>query len=421
MTGKTVGVGIIGAGGRGIRCIARNMAESCNNTGFRVVALCDINPDNLAASSELIRNYFEKNGVSTDPMTYDRPEPLINNPRVDLIVITSHSCDHKEAAVPALKSGKKVYCDKPLAHTAEDAVAIRLAERETNNPMLLGFTRRYERVWREARRLVDEGTIGDVKMVEARLLIPYQHYFQTWHRRRKWSGGGLMDKCSHHMDVFNWFTGAPAEEVHGYGGVAVFKPDPHAPLRCSQCDRDCPWRAVETKESKSQDEILAVSESAYTGDTAERFRWDTCVYRPGADDVDHTSIHFHHANGCLSTLQYAIFCPPRTDARSGDHETFEIVGDSGRMRIVRNEGRIELIGDHGARRENLDFSDDPEFMQGHFGADLELIREMYRFVEGTPPLINGHEGCESTRMIIAAQKSIDCGKPVALSEITGAE
>jgi len=414
---RVVGVGIIGAGGRGIHSLGGSMARTFPEGGLLVTALHDIVPDHMrAARGHLTRSYREQE-VGCDPALYDSAEELINDPNVDLIVITSHTCDHRQAAVPALRSGKKVYCDKPLAVTVEDAIAIRRAEIETGNSLLMGFTRRYEDAWRKAFELVEEGALGEVKMLEIREMIDFWHFFQNWHRRRQWSGGGLMDKCSHHADVFNWFSGSHAVKAHGFGGIGVFHPDPDSPLCCSECDRECPWRSRAVPKDAHQIAIPAVSDSAYGAEAEERFRRDTCVFRPGADDVDHAAIRFLFENGVVASLQYAIFCPSPENRRSGDDETLEIIGSRGRLRLVRYEGRIELIGDHGRRREMLDFSDRPEFMAGHFGADLELAREMRRFADGAPPV----HGLEATRMIVASQQSLALdGESIRMRDIPDA-
>ncbi len=164
---------------------------------------------------------------------------LIDDPAVDLIVITSITDTHRQYAVPALRSGKKVYCDKPLAQNAEDAVAIVEAEAEAENRLIMGFTRRYEAPWRRAFGLLAEGTIGDLTMILIRDIIPYHRYLQAWWRRREWSGGALSDKGSHLFDVFNWFTQSRAVRAHGFGGRSVVEPDPLAPPRCTQGARAC--------------------------------------------------------------------------------------------------------------------------------------------------------------------------------------
>lgn len=389
------------------------MAESCRETGLRVTALCDRNETRMAEATDYLTAKFAAQEVYVSPTPYASVADLVAAPDVDFVVVTTHTNAHRDAAVTALHSGKKVYVDKPLSHTAEDAAAIVQAEQAAGNPLIMGFTRRYEAPWRKAYDLLQEGVIGDLKMMLLRDVIPFWHYYQTWHRRRKWSGGGLMDKSSHHADVFNWFSASRATQVCGFGGRDVFKPDPGAPPSCRVCERDCPYRAQASKKP-SQEEVIRVGTS-WEEESQEQFRKDNCVYLPGADAYDRAAINFAFANGVVATLIYCIFAP-----RTEDQETFELIGTRGRMVLVRHRGTIELIGDRGERREMIDCKRD-DFQGSHFGADLELVREMRQFCDGKPPLVGGRDGLEATRMIVASLLSLDeGGRTVRMTEIADA-
>jgi predicted dehydrogenase len=124
----------------------------------------------------------------------------------------------------------------------EDGIAIVETETRTGNALIMGFTRRYEASWRKAYDILSQGTIGDLSMIQVRDIIPYSRYLTAWWRRRARSGGALNDKGCHIFDVFNWFAASRAKRVHGFGGRSVIEPDPHAPSRCRECDRVCPYR-----------------------------------------------------------------------------------------------------------------------------------------------------------------------------------
>ncbi len=412
---ETVGVGIIGAGGRGVRCLGTCIAETANETGFRVTALADRNPARLAEAAAYLQAKFGEQQIElAAPALYQDIDALTAAPDVDFVLVTTHSNAHRLAAVPALRSGKKVYVDKPLAHTPEDAARIVEEERRAANPLIMGFTRRYEPPWRKAFELLQEGVIGDLKMMTLRDVIPFWHFFQTWHRRREWSGGALMDKSSHHCDVFNWFAQSRALRVNGFGGRDVFTPDPNAPERCSECDRDCPYRSRKVKKP-SQEDVIRLGDS-WNDETEEQFRKDNCVYLPGADIYDRAAIHFAYENGVIATLLYCIFAP-----KADDQETLELIGTEGRIVLTRHTGVINVIGRHGKLRETLDCTH-TDFRHSHFGADLELIRETRRFCAGKPPLVGAPQGLEATRMIAAAQLSMDeDGRTVQMQEIPDAE
>jgi predicted dehydrogenase len=320
---------------------------------------------------------------------------------VDLVLIASITDSHRQYAVPALRSGKKVYCDKPLAQNAVEAAAIVEAERATGNALIMGFTRRYETPWRRAYELLQEGAIGDLAMIQVRDVIPYHRYLTAWWRRRAWSGGALNDKGSHLFDVFNWFSGSRAAQVHGWGGRSMLPAEPSAPQRCSACGRECPFRR--RPQGDPGVGYRPHYGRSWLNETEEKHMDDVCVYAPGADVYHNGSIQFRYENGVIASYFYSIFGP-----NADDQETMELVGTTGRIRLVRHTGTLDVVRERGAEHEVLDLRDEG-FGGSHFGADVELIRELRRFYDGAPPLVSARSGLEATRMVVAALRSMDQG------------
>jgi predicted dehydrogenase len=380
------------------------MAERFEETGFKVAALCDRNPERTVETQTTIQQLYAARNIEVTPRLYEKGLDLIADPNVDLIVITSITDTHREFAIPALRSGKRVYCDKPLAHNVEDAIAIVEAEAETRNPLIMGFTRRYESAWLKAYELLRQDAIGRLIMLQVRNIIPYHRYLTAWWRRRAWSGGALNDKGCHLFDVFNWFTGSRATKVHGFGGQSVIQPDPNAPLRCHRCARACPYRRreFETAAPLTHD-LLVHSGSSWLQETEEKYADDVCVYAPGSDLYHNGSIHFCYANGVIASYFYTIFGPP-----TEDEETLELVGTKGRLILTRHAGELDLVTDHGQTHQVLDCRGD-DFEDSHFGADIALIRELRRFCDGVPPTVSARAGLEATRMVMASFRSMDAG------------
>ena len=272
-------------------------------------------------------------------------------------------------------------------------------------------------MWLKAFQLLQDGAIGDLAMMHMRAVIPYFRFFSRWHRERKWSGGALNDKASHLFDTFNWFSsGSRAEALHAFGGRRVFLPDENAPQRCNDCDRDCPYRTVLINAANTATDIVPFqSDTSWEAENDVQHRKDTCVFAPGADIYDHVSTQIRYDNGVTAALEYAIFGPG-----ADDEETIELVGTKGRLIITRHIGEIDLIADHGKRREKIDCKH-PEFGHSHFGADLRLIREIKQWYHGTPPVVGIGEGVEATRLVMAALKAVDeGGRVVQMSEMPDA-
>ena len=154
-------VGIIGTGGRGITCIGRQIAEQASELGMNITAFSNRTESRMHVALEDVNTVAKAAGNEPfAPTFYTQATDLIEDDQVDVIVITTPTNAHLEAAIPALRSGKKVYLDKPIAHTLEDSIAIRQAEHESGNSMIMGFTRRYEKPWIDCKTLLVCSVIG---------------------------------------------------------------------------------------------------------------------------------------------------------------------------------------------------------------------------------------------------------------------
>ncbi len=411
MDKKRINVGIIGCGSRGLNNIGRNLVDTCDQHGFRVQAVSN----RSLASSDYAANQFEQwygeKGVDQKVARRASHLEIIEDPSIDFVIITSHTDAHLDHAVPAIESGKKVFLEKPIAVSLEDGRRIAEAERSCDNPVLMGFTRRYENSWIQMKRLLDEGAVGDLQMILLRSIIPYSRYLQGWHRKRKWSGGPLNDKCSHHFDVLRWMSGEDFVSVNAFGGRSgVFKPDPTAPARCSQCDRDCVYRNTDRPEESK--EHTGAKYTPKEGEMDDRAIQDACVYSPDSDVEDYGSVNFQLGNGVVGNLFFSIFGPVADDG-----ETLELVGDSGRLVLTRTSGEIVRLTNSGEKSETL-FAGGPHFDSSHYGSDRNLVDEMRAFCDGAPPVCNAQDGLASLEMVHGARRSFDAsGDRVKLASL----
>ena len=130
---------------------------------------------------------------------------------------------------------------------------------------------------------------------------------------------------------------------------------------------------------------------------------DVCVYKPGSDLYHNGSIQFLYQNGVIASYFYSIFGP-----EAEDQETMELVGSKGRIILTRHTGHLDLVPEYGEVHEEYDCRNE-NFYDSHFGADMELIKEIRRFCDGTPPAVSARAGLEATRMVMGAFQSMDSG------------
>ncbi|MEQ9247693.1 MAG: Gfo/Idh/MocA family oxidoreductase, partial [Nitratireductor sp.] len=185
---STVGVSIIGAGERGVYFVGTRMAEIAAETGFRIVGVHDALPDRARFAAEHLDAIYASCGIDHRVRVFDDLDEAVGTGAVNLVLVTTHTDAHRRPVEAAIAAGKRVYLDKPISVTLDDARAIHEAEERAGSSIMMGFTRRYERPWIEAARLAHTGAIGDPQMVLLRSVIPYTRYLQLWHRDNARSG-----------------------------------------------------------------------------------------------------------------------------------------------------------------------------------------------------------------------------------------
>ncbi|WP_428929246.1 Gfo/Idh/MocA family protein [Marinibacterium sp. SX1] len=397
-----IGVAIIGAGERGVYYVGSRMAELAAETGFRIVSVHDRLPERARLAAAHLDALYAGAGVGHTVGVAPDLTAAVTDPAVQMVLVTTHTNAHLEPVRAAVRAGKRVYLDKPISVSLADARAIVAAEAEGGAPIMMGFTRRYERPWIDAIALSRTGATGTPRMVLLRSVIPYTRYLQLWHRTNAASGGAINDKGSHHFDVLNWVAGpgARAVSVTAMGGrSSIFAPDPDAPARCSECDRACPYRRHETLIDVAEG-VGRVPNDSWLDATDPADRNDNCVYLPGSDIDDHAVVTVQYDSGLVACLFFTIFGP-----YAEDQETLEIIGESGRLRMERHSGEIDLVSGHGAERRVIPAGADNRD-SSHFGADLELVRTMRRFIAGEAPPAGVRDGLASLELVEAARRSM---------------
>ena len=415
-TTQPIRVAVIGAGERGVYVLGARAVERMTETGIVIRVLCDTNRARAEEGRDYLQERYREIGASVSIHVETDFRHAVSRDDVDSVFVTSYTSEHREPTVAALRAGKQVYLDKPMATTLEDADGIMQAETEAGRPLIMGFTRRYEPTWRRTVELLQAGAIGKLETILLRSVIPYARYLQRWHRRRDRSGGALNDKVSHYFDALNWIAGSRAEQLSAIGGrSSVFAPDPTAPLRCRECDRDCPFRALPgpkhpdigivyrlDPDYRKQD-VGIFSRPTWAQAEQEDAQIDNCVYSPESDIIDHAVVSIAYENGVKASLFWNIFGPA-----AEDEESIELVGSSGRLRLTRDTGEIDLISDYGATHERID-ARGSYFDSSHFGADVELLDAVRDHYFGRLPVAGTQDGYESLRMVEATQRAIDGG------------
>ena len=141
-------IGIIGCGKI---AQVRHLPEYEQNPGARIAGLYDLNQERAQA---LAAQYGAK--------AYESYEALLADPAIDAVSVCSANVSHAEIAVAALEAGKHVLCEKPMATTLADCEAMVECAKRTGKFLMIGHNQRLAKAHVEAKRLIDQGLIGDI-------------------------------------------------------------------------------------------------------------------------------------------------------------------------------------------------------------------------------------------------------------------
>ena len=130
--------------------------------GSRVVAV-------MSRDEEKVKSYAQRHNI---PKWYTDAQELIGDEEVNAIYIATPPSSHATFAIMAMKAGKPVYIEKPMAASYEDCARINRISKETGIPCFVAYYRRYLPYFQKVKELVTSGEIGNVINVQIRFAQP---------------------------------------------------------------------------------------------------------------------------------------------------------------------------------------------------------------------------------------------------------
>src|SRR5579864_3124156 len=194
-------VGIIGTG---LVAIEHAQAMALVRETVSLVAATDIDSarlDGFCASFHIPRHYPAAN-------------ELIDDPEVDLVVITTPPVAHEELVLAALEKNKYVFCEKPLAHSLASAVRIAQVEVRFSGRLAVSYQLRYEPSYLRLLWLCKNGWLGEIQstQVERHSYVPHANHGRGgWWGSWEIAGGGvLVTQLIHELDLLLLVMGRPS-------------------------------------------------------------------------------------------------------------------------------------------------------------------------------------------------------------------
>jgi predicted dehydrogenase len=290
-------------------------------------------------------------GVAYEP-TY---AGLLARPDVDAVLVATPHADHRDQVIQAAEHGKHVLVEKPMATTVADCDAMIAACRDAGVVLEVIQTLRFRGTPARAKRLIDEGRIGAVRMIRGQALVrEYAITAGSWAGKPE-HGGAFLDMGVHNFDIMRFWSGSEARRVFA--------------------------------------QITTYAASGYPLLSAM------------------TQIVF--ANGIMAQQWTSHEVPAQT--LTGSQHLYTIVGETGALEIdgygkllLSTPERTELIWE----QPSFDFVNrplDPIRLEAFYTQTQAFADDV---LDGKPPTVSGAEGRAAVAIVEAARRSSETGQAV---------
>jgi predicted dehydrogenase len=293
--------------------------------------------------------YFARLGEGVP--RFDSIEAMLSDARPDLFFVGSPNIFHLDQIRLGLEAGVRIFTEKPVVVSVEETMALaELLARHGTDRVMIGLVLRYSRHAADLRAALAAGALGEIVSLEAsEHIAPYHGAFfmRDWRRMVKWSGGFMLEKCCHDIDLYNMVTASRPARLASFGGRKSYVPQ-NAPT------------------SNAENEIMHVKPSIWQsvddafhsdGDIID-FQTAILQYETGASLAFHTNLNVpdEHRRFCIM----------------GTHGMAEGDFVRGFLKVTRRDGTV--FADH-----DYTTGDHPA-TGNHYGADNLMCRDIAAFL-----------------------------------------
>ena len=330
---------------------------------------------------------------SSDLTQYKNLKQMIDECSLDVLWVASPNHLHLEHIKAGLEAGLKVFSEKPIVTSKEDSFALaKLIKKYGESQLIVGLVLRYSVHMREMRRILDAGTLGNITSLEANEHIAPYHgsfFMRDWRRLEKYSGGFMLEKCCHDIDLYNSIVGERPTRVVSFGGRNNFIPSEAPP-------------------GKKHDDVYQIKKS-YWESADDPFTSD-------ADIIDHQNALLEYPNNVSFSFHTSLNVPD-------EQRRFCIIGSRGMAEGDFGRGGLRITDARtGKCLEDHDFSFPTEPGSGnypsHYGADKLMCEDIVSFLRGDLKSlpVGPKEAVVAGLVAMAIDESMASGQVVDMAE-----
>lgn len=217
---EVLNIGVIGTGSRGtgISSILKDMPH------FNLMACCDLIPFRLEEAMKY---------ASSEAKAYQDYRALLDDKKLDAVIIATPFGLHANMAIDALRAGKHVYCEKTMAKGLPEIQAVIDIHKNSKLVFQTGHQYNSSELYLKVGQIIKSGYIGDVTAFvcqwnrngDWRRPVPEPQWERliNWRMYQEHSGGLVAELCSHQIDFINRVLGEFPKKIAGFGGIDHWK------------------------------------------------------------------------------------------------------------------------------------------------------------------------------------------------------
>ena len=289
--------------------------------------------------------------IGEDTPRFDDVATMLAETKPDLFFVGSPNAFHLAHIKEGLAAGVRIFTEKPVVTTKDDTMALAalLAEHGAQNVMV-GLVLRYSQHMVDLRRVLDQ--LGPIVSLEANEHIAPYHgafFMRDWRRMVAWSGGFMLEKCCHDIDIYNMITGSRPTCVASFGGRKSFVAE-HSPT------------------SNTENEIMHRKASV----------WESIddPFLSDGDIIDHQTAILQYETGATMTFHTNLNVPD-------EHRRFCVMGALGMIEGDFVRGNLKATARDGRIIAEHDYTQmDSARASAHYGADHMMVDDIVALLRG---------------------------------------
>lgn len=303
-----------------------------------------------------IVGYYDPQPTVWDLIDADTPrfatvEAMLSDTKPDLFCVFSPNCFHLDQIRLGLEAGVRVFTEKPVVISIEETFALaELLAKYGSDRLMVGLVLRYSQHMVDLRSAMAAGALGAITSIEANEHIAPYHgafFMRDWRRRTDLTGGFMLEKCCHDLDIYNMVTASRPLKVASFGGRKSYLPE-HAPSR------------------NSENDIFHVKKSIW-GNVDDAFRSD-------GDIIDFQTAILSYESGAALAFHTNLNAPD-------EHRRFCIMGTHGMAEGDFVRGYLRVTSRDGSRFADNDYTvGDKVLLGAHYGADQMMAADIAAYL-----------------------------------------